>query len=72
MPVKTNSCTALELAPGALKTGIPLMVISSTGILLTPAPARPIACNVSGTSQSCILNERTNTASGCCISDATS
>ena len=65
----TNSLTALEFAPGALKTGIPFSVIFSTGILLVPAPARPIHFTVSGISISCILYERSKMASGCVISD---
>ena len=63
---------ALALAPGALKTGIPSALSLSTGILFTPAPARPTAFNVAGMSISCILKERNNIASGCAISEATS
>ena len=40
---KTSSFTALELAPGVLKTTTPLSVHKSMGMLLTPAPAREIA-----------------------------
>ena len=35
-----------------------------TGILLTPAPARPMARTDSGSGMSCMLAERTRTASG--------
>ena len=38
----TNSLTAFELAPGVLKTTIPLFVASSTGMLLNPVPALAI------------------------------
>ena len=37
-----SSFTAFALAPGALKTGTPLSLIASTGILFTPAP-EPVA-----------------------------
>ena len=43
--VNTSSFTAFALAPGVLKTTIPCSVHLSTGILLTPAPARAIAFN---------------------------
>src|SRR5204862_49083 len=36
----------------------------TTGMLLTPAPARPTAFNFGGISRSCILAERTRMASG--------
>ena len=42
----TSSFTALALAPGALNTGTPRFDISATGMLLVPAPARPIACTL--------------------------
>ena len=42
-PARTNSFTAFALAPGVLKTTIPLSVHKSTGILFTPAPALEIA-----------------------------
>ncbi len=72
MPAMASSLTAFALAPGALKTGTPLALIASMGMLLVPAPARPIAATVSGISMSCILYDRTSMASGCAISDATS
>jgi hypothetical protein len=34
----TSSLTALALAPGVLNTGMPLAVISATGMLFVPAP----------------------------------
>ena len=40
--------------PRALNTGTPLSVMRCTGMLLTPAPARPMACTVLGISMSCI------------------
>ena len=43
MPAITSSFTALALAPGALNTGTPRSLICFTGMLLVPAPARPIA-----------------------------
>ena len=42
-PANTSSFTALALAPGVLKTTMPLSVHKSTGILLTPTPALEIA-----------------------------
>ena len=42
IPQTTSSLTAFALAPGVLKTTIPLFVASSTGILFVPAPALPI------------------------------
>lgn len=38
----TSSFTMLALAPGALNTTMPFSLISLTGMLFTPAPARPI------------------------------
>ena len=72
MPAITSSLTALALAPGALNTATPRAVMAATGILLVPAPARPMALTVSGITRSCILAERTRMASGWAISDATS
>ena len=43
MPASTSSFTALALAPGALNTGMPRFESAATGMLLTPAPARPTA-----------------------------
>ena len=42
-PPSTSSFTALALAPGVLNTTMPASLHLSTGILLTPAPARAIA-----------------------------
>ena len=61
---RTSSLTALELAPGALNTGIAFSVYLSIGILLTPEPALPTAFNAFGISISCISNERRIIASG--------
>ena len=52
---KTISLTAFALAPGVLKTGIPIFEHSSTGILLTPAPALTIALTEEGISLICNL-----------------
>ena len=64
MPAITSSFTALALAPGALKTGTPRALIAATGMLLVPAPARPIACTLAGMSIECMSAERTRIASG--------
>ena len=61
----TSSLTALALAPGALNTGTPRFDISPTGMLLVPAPARPIALTLAGISMVRMSNERTRMASGC-------
>ena len=53
-----SSFTAFAFAPGALKTGTPLSLIASTGILFTPAPARPIASIDRGILSSVSLCER--------------
>ena len=58
MPASTSSFTALALAPGVLKTTMPFLAYSSTGMLLVPAPARATATTDGGTSMPCILNER--------------
>ena len=60
----TSSFTAFALAPGALKTGTPRALMSATGMLLTPAPARPIAFTLRGISMARMSRERTITASG--------
>ena len=39
----TISLTALEFAPGELKTTTPFFAYSSTGMLFTPAPQRAMA-----------------------------
>jgi len=62
---KTSSFTALALAPGALNTGTPRFDISATGMLLVPAPARPIAFTLAGIAIWCMSCERTRIASGC-------
>jgi len=60
----TSSFTAFALAPGALKTGTPRFDISATGMLLVPAPARPIALTVGAIVSACMSCERTRIASG--------
>jgi hypothetical protein len=64
MAATTSSFTALALAPGALKTGTPRRVSSSTGMLFTPAPARATAFTVAGMSAACRTCERSRIASG--------
>jgi hypothetical protein len=59
----TSSFTALALAPGALNTGTPRWLMSSTGMLFTPAPQRPIAFTDVGISESCSAWERSTIAS---------
>src|SRR5512134_3691548 len=59
----TSSLTALAFAPGALNTGSPRFDISATGMLLVPAPARPIALTLAGTVIECMSWERTRIAS---------
>jgi hypothetical protein len=71
MPASTSSFTALALAPGALNTGMPIFVSFSTGMLFTPAPARPTALSDFGISMSCILNERSRMPSGSFMSAET-
>jgi hypothetical protein len=68
MLASTSSFTAFAFAPGALKTGTPRALIAATGMLLVPAPARPIARTLAGISIACISAERTSTASGSFIS----
>mmetsp|Transcript_29713 Transcript_29713/g.64336 ORF Transcript_29713/g.64336 Transcript_29713/m.64336 type:complete len:201 (+) Transcript_29713:844-1446(+) len=58
MPQITSSFTALALAPGVLKTGMPSSVMRATGMLLTPDPHLAIARQVLGTSSSLSLWER--------------
>jgi hypothetical protein len=65
MPASTSSFTALAFAPGALNTGTPRALIASTGMLLVPAPARPMARTLAGISIECMSAERTSTATGC-------
>lgn len=59
MAAMTSSFTALALAPGVLKTTIPLSEQRSMGILLVPAPARAMARRESGNWYSCMGAERT-------------
>ena len=47
-PASTSSLTALALAPGALKTGMPRWLSFATGMLLVPAPARATASTLGG------------------------
>jgi hypothetical protein len=54
----------LALAPGALNTGTPRLLISATGMLLTPVPARATAFTIAGTSETCSACERSRIASG--------
>ena len=63
-PQITSSFTAFALAPGVLKTGIPISVILSTGMLLVPAPQRAMARTLDSTSSSCSLCERSKMAWG--------
>ncbi len=60
----TISFTAFALAPGALNTGTPRLVIASTGMLFTPLPARATAFTVAGISETCRACERSRIASG--------
>ena len=59
----TSSFTPLALAPGVLNTTIPFSAHASTGMLLTPAPARAITFTLSGSSMSCIFALLTRIAS---------
>src|SRR5688572_25829689 len=70
-PAITSSLTALAFAPGALNTGMPRALIAATGMLLTPAPARPIARTVGGISRSCRSYDRTIIAAGAGVSEDT-
>ena len=60
-PAMTSSLTALALAPGVLNTTTPVSLHLSTGMLLTPAPARAMASRLSGSSISCMAADRTIT-----------
>ncbi len=64
MPASTSSFTALAFAPGALKTGTPRALIAATGMLLVPAPARPMARTLVGMDMPCRSAERTRIAAG--------
>ena len=70
-PAITSSLTPLALAPGVLNTTIPLSAHLSSGILLTPAPARAIALTFVPSSISCILALLTSTTSASLISSVT-
>lgn len=59
----TSSFTALELAPGVLKTTTPCSAKRSWGMLFTPAPARATQRMESGTSMSWMSVERMRMAS---------
>ena len=63
IPAITSSFTPLALAPGVLNTTMPFCAQESSGMLLTPAPARPTASRFSGSSISCMEALRTRTAS---------
>jgi hypothetical protein len=71
-PASTSSLTALALAPGALNTGTPRRLSSATGMLLVPAPARATASTDAGMLILCMSAERSSTACGLPISDASS
>ena len=60
----TSSLTAFAFAPGVLNTATPCAPKSATGILLTPAPALPMARVAGERVISCIEAERTRIASG--------
>src|ERR1700752_2480583 len=64
MPARTSSFTALAFAPGALNTGTPRFDSAATGMLFTPAPARPTALREGPNSCPCRSAERTRMASG--------
>ena len=69
-PAITSSFTPFAFAPGVLKTTIPFFAQESSGILFTPAPARPIARRESGSVISCIEALRRSTASAFSIESA--
>src|SRR6185369_9526930 len=71
IPASTSSFTALALAPGALNTGMPRLESAATGMLLTPAPARPTARSDGPNSWRCRSCERTTIASGSAASFTT-
>src|SRR5207302_4996712 len=64
MPASTSSFTALAFAPGALNTGTPRLDSVLTGMLFTPAPARPTASREGPNSCRCRSAERTRMACG--------
>ena len=63
IPARTSSLTPFAFAPGVLNTTIPFSAHASTGMLLTPAPARAMTLTCSGSSMSCIFALLTKTAS---------
>ena len=63
-PAMVSSLTALALAPGVLKTIIPLSAQASTGMLFTPTPALAMAFTEAGSAISCMAAERTRIPSG--------
>ena len=71
-PASTSSLTALALAPGALNTGTPRLLSAATGMLLMPAPARATASTEGGMFMPCMSAERSSTACGLPISEASS
>ena len=71
-PETTSSFTALALAPGVLKTTVPIFAHLSMGMLLTPAPARAMASSVFGISTSWRLALRTMTPSASTASSTNS
>src|SRR5436190_378804 len=64
MPASTSSFTAFAFAPGALNTGTPRFDSAATGMLFTPAPARPTASREGPNSRLCRSAERTRMACG--------
>jgi len=64
IPVSAISLTAFAFAPGELNTTTPRSASLSTGMLLTPAPARATQWTLSGMSISCMFALRTMIASG--------
>src|SRR6266478_2079446 len=71
IPARTSSFTALAFAPGALNTGTPRFDNAATGMLFTPAPARPTALREGPNSRRCRSAERTRMASGSAASFTT-
>jgi hypothetical protein len=68
MPAITSSFTALAFAPGVLNTATPRALSAATGMLFTPAPARPIARTLAGIAVACRSAERSRMASGSTMS----
>ena len=63
IPAITSSFTPFAFAPGVLNTTIPCSAHVSRGMLLTPAPALPIAFKFLSNSMSCITALLTRSAS---------